>query len=82
MSVRDPMFWHRFSVAAHDAEAQTALEKIPTEDWLAHESAKRRRAKIILVLSLCGIVFCIVAAVVVYVLFETRYRPGIGESKT
>ncbi|KAI9759895.1 MAG: hypothetical protein M4579_002020 [Chaenotheca gracillima] len=50
-NIKDPAFWHRFSVAVHiDEEASTPITMAspgaakPTDNWLRHQHKKRRRA--------------------------------------
>ncbi|KAF2124389.1 hypothetical protein P153DRAFT_390427 [Dothidotthia symphoricarpi CBS 119687] len=44
MVVRDPNFWHRFSVAAHqDAAAKEEEAQTHTSTWLTSEIKKKRQ---------------------------------------
>ncbi|KAF1816702.1 hypothetical protein P152DRAFT_470690 [Eremomyces bilateralis CBS 781.70] len=71
-AIRDPAFWHRFSIAVHNDEAHSSNNTRPelkhSDSWLERQQQKRsRRTCICWIFWFCFLVF--VAALVITIIW-------------
>ncbi|KAI5844940.1 hypothetical protein BZA05DRAFT_448145 [Tricharina praecox] len=71
-TVRDPTFWHRFSLAVRMEDLSPtggAKETLESNEWLRRQQTKRRRHKILIAVLGGFVLAVIVAGVVVWQIF-------------